>query len=56
MDHRNVSGLFGEDEERLAEFIATIAGAALEIVLARAAGLIVEPDVDDSTERGWLEM
>ena len=30
VDHRNVSGLFGEDEERLAEFIATIAGAALE--------------------------
>ncbi len=30
VDHRNVSGLFGEDERRLAEFIATIAGAALE--------------------------
>jgi len=30
VDHRNVSGLFGEDEVRLAEFIATIAGAALE--------------------------
>ena len=30
VDHRNVSGLFGPDEERLAEFIATIAGAALE--------------------------
>ena len=30
VDHRNVSGLFGEDEERLASFIATIAGAALE--------------------------
>jgi signal transduction histidine kinase/CheY-like chemotaxis protein/tetratricopeptide (TPR) repeat protein len=30
VDHRNVSGLFGEDEQRLAEFIATIAGAALE--------------------------
>ena len=30
VDHRNVSGLFGEDEKRLAEFIATIAGAALE--------------------------
>ncbi|HPM82895.1 MAG TPA: response regulator, partial [Candidatus Anammoximicrobium sp.] len=30
VDHRHVSGLFGEDEERLAEFIATIAGAALE--------------------------
>src|SRR5205085_10048292 len=30
IDHRNVSGLFGEDERRLAEFIATIAGAALE--------------------------
>ena len=28
--HRNVSNLFGEDEKRLAEFIATIAGAALE--------------------------
>ncbi len=28
--HRHVSGLFGEDEKRLAEFIATIAGAALE--------------------------
>ncbi|QEG39925.1 response regulator [Roseimaritima ulvae] len=30
VDHRNVSDLFGEDEQRLAEFIATIAGAALE--------------------------
>jgi two-component system sensor kinase len=30
VDHRQVSGLFGADEERLAEFIATIAGAALE--------------------------
>jgi len=29
-DHRHVSGLFAEDEERLAGFIATIAGAALE--------------------------
>jgi signal transduction histidine kinase/CheY-like chemotaxis protein/tetratricopeptide (TPR) repeat protein len=28
--HRNVSNLFGDDEKRLAEFIATIAGAALE--------------------------
>ncbi len=28
--HREVMGLFGEDEERLAAFIATIAGAALE--------------------------
>ncbi len=30
VDHRQVSGLFREDEERLAAFIATIAGAALE--------------------------
>ena len=30
VDHRHVSGLFGADEKRLAEFIATIAGAALE--------------------------
>jgi len=28
--HRHVRGLFGPDEERLADFIATIAGAALE--------------------------
>jgi two-component system sensor kinase len=28
--HRRVAGLFGEDEQRLAEFIAAIAGAALE--------------------------
>lgn len=28
--HRHVRGLFGPDEERLASFIATIAGAALE--------------------------
>ncbi len=28
--HRRVSGLFGEDEQRLAEFIATLAGSALE--------------------------
>ncbi len=30
--HRHVDGLFGPDEERLAEFIATLAGAALENV------------------------
>ncbi|MFN0021879.1 MAG: response regulator [Pirellulaceae bacterium] len=30
VDHRNVSGLFKADDVRLAEFIATIAGAALE--------------------------
>ena len=30
VDHHHISGLFGADEERLAEFIATIAGAALE--------------------------
>jgi two-component system sensor kinase len=30
VDHRHVGGLFGDDEQRLAEFIATIAGAALE--------------------------
>jgi len=30
VDHRHVGGLFAEDEVRLAEFIATIAGAALE--------------------------
>ena len=29
VDHRHVSNLFGEDEQRLAEFIATIAGARL---------------------------
>src|SRR5207302_4579076 len=28
--HRKVAGLFHEDEERLADFIATLAGAALE--------------------------
>ncbi|HEX5271751.1 MAG TPA: response regulator, partial [Gemmataceae bacterium] len=30
VDHRQVGDLFGEDERRLAEFIATLAGAALE--------------------------
>ena len=30
VDHRQVSHLFADDERRLAEFIATIAGAALE--------------------------
>jgi signal transduction histidine kinase len=30
VDHRNVSDLFGADEKRLSEFIATIAGAALD--------------------------
>ena len=30
VSHRHVRGLFGPDEERLASFIATIAGAALE--------------------------
>jgi two-component system sensor kinase len=28
--HRQIAGLFGEDERRLADFIATLAGAALE--------------------------
>ena len=28
--HRQVAGLFAEDEERLADFVATLAGAALE--------------------------
>ncbi|MEO6665769.1 MAG: GAF domain-containing sensor histidine kinase, partial [Nitrospiria bacterium] len=32
VSHRQVGGLFGKDEERLAEFIATLAGAALENV------------------------
>jgi two-component system sensor kinase len=30
VSHRQVAGLFGADEERLADFIATLAGAALE--------------------------
>jgi len=30
VSHRQVAGLFGEDEERMASFIAAIAGAALE--------------------------
>ncbi len=30
VEHRHVAGLFGQDEQRLAEFIATIASAALE--------------------------
>ncbi len=30
VSHRQVAGLFGEEEERLADFIATLAGAALE--------------------------
>ncbi len=30
VDHRNVSGLFGDDEKVIAQFIATIAGAAME--------------------------
>jgi len=30
VSHRQVAGLFGEDEERLADFMATLAGAALE--------------------------
>jgi two-component system sensor kinase len=30
VSHRQVARLFGEDEERLADFIATLAGAALE--------------------------
>jgi PAS domain S-box-containing protein len=28
--HRQIAGLFGEDEKRLADFVATLAGAALE--------------------------
>ncbi len=32
ISHRQVAGLFGEEEVRLAEFIATLAGAALENV------------------------
>jgi two-component system sensor kinase len=30
VSHRHMDGLFGEEEERLAEYIATLAGAALE--------------------------
>ena len=30
VSHRRVQGLFGEDEKRLAEFVATLGGAALE--------------------------
>ena len=30
VEHRKLAGLFGSDEERLAAFVATIAGAALE--------------------------
>jgi two-component system sensor kinase len=30
VSHRHVQGLFGEDEKRLAEFVATLGGAALE--------------------------
>jgi signal transduction histidine kinase len=41
--HRQVDGLFGADEERLAEFIATLAGAALENVegVAKAEGDVI---------------
>ena len=30
LEHRGVSGLFGPDEERIADFIATVGGSALE--------------------------
>ncbi len=43
ISHRSVGGLFGPDEERLAEFIATLAGAALENVegMVRAEGHVI---------------
>lgn len=45
-----VSGLFGEDEERLAAFIASLAGAAFENVLS-----VAELEVTHQTMRGELE-
>jgi two-component system sensor kinase len=52
--HREVVGLFGEDERRLAEFIATIAGAALEnaenFAELRRLNLTLEERVRDRTE------
>jgi two-component system sensor kinase len=52
--HREVVGLFGDDERRLAEFIAAIAGAALEnaenFAALKQLNLTLEERVRDRTE------
>jgi signal transduction histidine kinase/tetratricopeptide (TPR) repeat protein len=45
--HRQVTGLFGEDEVRLAEFVSAIAGAALE----NADGFVAVQDLSRSLEQ-----
>ncbi len=45
--HRRISGLFGEDERRLAGFIATLGGAALE----NAAGFAAAQELASSLKR-----
>ena len=49
--HEHVHGLFGSDEERLADFIATIAGAALE----NAEGFAELQEVNRTLERRVAE-
>lgn len=47
LTHRQVRGLFRQDEERLAEFLTTLAGAALE----NAAGFFEIQDLSNSLEK-----
>ncbi|MBX9679349.1 MAG: response regulator [Gemmataceae bacterium] len=51
VDHRHVTGLFAADEERLAEFIAAIAGAALE----NAEGFAALSQLNETLERRVAE-
>jgi diguanylate cyclase (GGDEF)-like protein len=47
VEHRRISGLFGDEERRLAGFVATLAGAALE----NADGLAAAQDLASSLSR-----
>jgi signal transduction histidine kinase/tetratricopeptide (TPR) repeat protein/ActR/RegA family two-component response regulator len=49
--HRHVRGLFGQTEERLADFIATIAGAALE----NAEGFVTLQQLNETLEHRVAE-
>ena len=49
--HRHMRGLFGPDEERIADFIATIAGAAVE----NAEGFAELQDLNESLEQRVAE-
>ncbi|HEY6397008.1 MAG TPA: EAL domain-containing protein, partial [Solirubrobacteraceae bacterium] len=52
VEHRRISGLFGEDERRIAGFVATLAGAALE----NADGFAAAQDLTSSLSKRTLQL